>query len=69
MEILNTIVENKKALIEGRINSIPLPFSASKRYFSGIFPGALVCLTAETSVGEFLPSILVTNWIITSQNR
>lgn len=52
MQILDTIIESKKALIEGRINSIPLPFSGSRKYFSGIFPGALVCLTAETSVGN-----------------
>jgi hypothetical protein len=52
MQILNVIEENRDALIRGHINSIPMPFNGIRKAFSGIFPGALVCVTAETSVGK-----------------
>jgi hypothetical protein len=52
MEVLNTIKQNRQQLIDGYINCIPNPFNGMKKYFSGIFPGALVCVTAETSVGK-----------------
>jgi hypothetical protein len=52
MQIINLIEENRDALIRGHINSIPMPFKGIRKAFSGIFPGALVCVTAETSVGK-----------------
>lgn len=52
MDILKTIEESRASLINGHINSIPMPFSGTRKAFSGIFPGALVCITAETSVGK-----------------
>jgi hypothetical protein len=52
MEVLNVIKDNKKQLIEGHINCIPNPFKGLQKYYSGIFPGALIGLTAETSVGK-----------------
>jgi len=52
MNILKVIEESRDTLINGHINSIPMPFNGTRKSFSGIFPGALVCVTAETSVGK-----------------
>jgi hypothetical protein len=52
MDILKVIEESRDSLIQGHINSIPMPFNGTRKAFSGIFPGALVCVTAETSVGK-----------------
>ena len=52
MEILETIVAKRENLVKGNINCIPLPFLGSRTAYSGIAPGQLVCVTAETSVGK-----------------
>lgn len=52
MKILQTIIEKRENLLKGNINCIPLPFIGSRAYYSGISPGQLVCITAETSVGK-----------------
>lgn len=52
MEVLNTIKQNKEQIVKGYINCIPNPFESMRKYYSGIFPGALICMTAETSVGK-----------------
>ena len=74
MEVLQTIKENKQKVIEGYINCIPNPFNGMKKYFSGIFPGALVCITAETSVGKtslakYLYVFSVAEYILSLKNQ
>jgi hypothetical protein len=74
MEVLQTIKENKQKVIEGYINCIPNPFNGMKKYFSGIFPGALVCITAETSVGKtslakYIYVFSVADYILSLKNQ
>lgn len=52
MEIVKVIEESRESLIRGHINCIPMPFKGTRKCYSGIFQGALVCVTAETSVGK-----------------
>jgi hypothetical protein len=52
MEILETIKTKRDNLVKGNINCIPFPFLGSRTAYSGIGPGQLVCVTAETSVGK-----------------
>jgi hypothetical protein len=52
MEILETIRTKRDNLVKGNINCIPFPFLGSRTAYSGIGPGQLVCVTAETSVGN-----------------
>ena len=52
MKIKNTILENKHNLEQGNINTIPLPYKGTKKVLSGIYPGALSCITAESGVGK-----------------
>jgi hypothetical protein len=52
MEILSNIKGNREQLLSGNIQCIPLPFEGSRRAYSGISPGQLTCITAETSVGK-----------------
>ena len=74
MEVLQTIKENKQKVIDGYINCIPNPFNGMKKYFSGIFPGALVCITAETSVGKtslakYIYVFSVADYILSLKNQ
>ena len=54
MEISNIIKQNKTNLIQGNINAIPLPYKGTRNFLSGIIPGVLSCITAETSVGKYI---------------
>lgn len=74
MEVLNTIKQNKEQIVKGYINCIPNPFESMRKYYSGIFPGALVCMTAETSVGKtsiakYVYVFSVADYILSLNNR